>query len=104
MGDLEGAAEAFERAYELRDDGQPGMALLHLARGEIEEAARSIERALAATATGEGPVGQATRGRLLPAAIDIALAAGDLDAARTRSKSWSRSRPGTSDPCSRRAP
>src|SRR4029450_121254 len=71
-----------ERAYELGDDGQPGIALLHLARGEVEDAQRSIERSLAATTTGEGPVDQATRGRLLPAAIDIALARDDMDAAR----------------------
>src|SRR6187397_3100675 len=82
MGDLDGAAEALERAYELGDDGQPGLALLHLARGELDDAWRSIERSLATTTTGEGPVDQATRGRLLPAAIDIALARGDLDAAR----------------------
>ena len=58
------------------------MALLHLARGELDDAWRSIERSLATTTTGEDPVDQATRGRLLPAAIDIALARGDLDAAR----------------------
>jgi class 3 adenylate cyclase len=83
MGDLEGAADALERAYELGDEGQPGFALLHLARGELDDAWRSIERSLAATSTGEGPVDQATRGRLLPAAIDIALARGDLDSARS---------------------
>jgi class 3 adenylate cyclase len=83
MGDLQGAADAFERAYELGDDGQPGLALLHLARGEVEDAWRSIERALAATRSGEGPVDQATRGRLLPAAIDIALARGEMETART---------------------
>lgn len=82
MGDLEGAAEALERAYELGDDGQPGMALLHLARGEVEDAWRSIDRALATTQAAEGPVDLATRGRLLPAAIDIALARGDMEAAR----------------------
>ncbi len=82
MGDLEGAAEALERAYELGDDGQPGMALLHLARGEVEDAWRSIDRALATTQDVEGPVDQATRGRLLPAAIDIALVRGDLESAR----------------------
>jgi class 3 adenylate cyclase len=81
-GDLEGAAEALERAYELGDDGQPGMALLHLARGEVEEAWRSIDRALATTQADEGPLDQATRGRLLPAAIDIALARGDVEGAR----------------------
>ena len=77
-GDFAGA----ERAYELGDDGQPGLALLHLARGEIEDAWRSIERALAATKSGEGPVDQATRGRLLPAAIDIALVRGEMETAR----------------------
>ena len=82
MGDLDGAADAFERAYELGDDGMPGIALLQLARGEVDDAWRSVERALAATGSGEGPVDQATRGRLLPAAIDIALARGDLQRAR----------------------
>jgi class 3 adenylate cyclase len=82
MGDLQGAADAFERAYELGDDGQPGLALLQLARGEVEDAWRSIERALTATESGAGPVDQATRGRLLPAAIDIALARGELETAR----------------------
>ena len=81
MGDLDAAAEAFERAYEFGHDAQPGMALLHLARGEIDEAARSIGRALAATAGSEGPANRATRARLLPAQIDIALAARDLDTA-----------------------
>ena len=83
MGDLQGAADALERAYELGDDGQPGMALLHLARGELDDAWRSIERALAVTQPDAGPVDQPTRGRLLPAAIDIALMRGDLETART---------------------
>jgi class 3 adenylate cyclase len=82
MGDLQGAADAFERAYELGDDGQPGAALLHLARGEVEDAWRSIERALAETQSGGGLVDQATRGRLLPAAIDIALVRGEMETAR----------------------
>jgi len=43
MGDLQGAAEAFERAYELGDDAQPGLALLHLARGEIETSLGAVE-------------------------------------------------------------
>ena len=81
IGDLDGAAEAFERAYENGHDTQPGMSLLQLARGEIDEAARSIGRALAETAETDGPGDRATRGRLLPAQIDIALAAGDLETA-----------------------
>ena len=82
MGDLRGAAEALERAYELGDEAQPGLALLHLARGEVEDAWRSIERALASTQSGENTVDQAWRGRLLPAAIDIALVRGEMEAAR----------------------
>jgi class 3 adenylate cyclase len=83
MGDLDGAAEAFDRAYEYGHDAQPGMALLQLARGELDEAARSINRGLAATAGIDGPGDRATRARLLPAQIDIALAAGDLETAGT---------------------
>ena len=81
MGDLDGAAEAFERAYEFGHDGQPGMALLQLARGEVDEAARSIARALAVAAGPGGPADRTTRARLLPAQIDIALEAGDLETA-----------------------
>ena len=82
MGDLEGAAEALERAYELGDEAQPGFALLHLARGELDDAWHSIERALAGTLSGEGTVDQAWRGRLLPAKIEIALARGEMETAR----------------------
>jgi class 3 adenylate cyclase len=81
MGDLDGAGEAFERAYEYGSDGQPGMALLQLARGEVDEAARSIARALAVAAGPGGPADRTTRARLLPAQIDIALEAGDLETA-----------------------
>ena len=81
IGDLDGAAEAFERAYEYGYDGQPGMAMLQLARGEIDEATRSIGRALAATAGSGEPADRATRAKLLPAQIEIALAAGDLETA-----------------------
>ncbi|TME79992.1 MAG: hypothetical protein E6I45_11890, partial [Chloroflexi bacterium] len=82
MGDLQGAADEFERAYELGSTAQPGLALLQLARGEVDNASRSIERALASTRSGDGPADQATRGRLLPASVDIAIARGDLEAAR----------------------
>ncbi len=81
MGDLDGAAEAFEKAYAYGHDAQPGLALLELARGETDEAARSIGRAIAATAGGDGVLDRTTRARLLPAQIDIALAAGDLETA-----------------------
>ncbi len=81
MGDLDAAAEAFDRAYEFGHDAQPGLALLQLARGEVADARRSIDRALA-TAAGTGGVADRTaRGRLLPAKVEIALAGDDLSAA-----------------------
>jgi class 3 adenylate cyclase len=82
MGDLEGAAEAFDQAYEFGHDAQPGLALLQLARGEMADARRSIDRALATAAGTGGVADRAARGRLLPAQVDIALAAGDLVATR----------------------
>jgi class 3 adenylate cyclase len=81
IGDLDGAAAAFDRAYEYGHDAQPGMALLQLARGEMDEAAKSIGRALAANAGTDGLADRTTRGRLLPAQIDIALASHDLETA-----------------------
>jgi class 3 adenylate cyclase len=81
MGDLDAAAESFERAYEFGHDAQPGLSLLQLRRGEVDEAARSIGRALAATAAADGIMDRATRARLLPAQVDVALAAGDLETA-----------------------
>lgn len=83
IGDLDGAADAFERAYEYGHAAQPGMALLLLARGEVDAAARSIHRALAETEGGGGPADRAGRAQLLPAQVDIALAAGDLATAGT---------------------
>src|SRR6185436_16456062 len=72
------AAEAFERAYEYGHGAQPGTARVHLARGEIDDATESIRRALAFTTGPDGPLDRTTRARLLPAQVDIALAAGDL--------------------------
>ena len=61
MGDLEAAAEAFDRAFEYGHDAQPGLSLLQLARGEVDEAAKSIGRALAVAAGSGGPADRATR-------------------------------------------
>jgi class 3 adenylate cyclase len=81
MGDLDAAAEAFDRAYEFGHDAQPGLSLLQLARGEVADAGRSIARALAVAAGTGGAADRVSRGRLLPAQVDIALAAGDLETA-----------------------
>ncbi len=81
MGDLAAAGEAFERAYEHGHDAQPGLALLQLAQGSRDEAARSIDRSLATGSVEPGTKDQTRRARLLPAQVEIALAAGDVETA-----------------------
>jgi tetratricopeptide (TPR) repeat protein len=76
-GDLVGAEEAFVRAHGLGTSPEPGLALLRLARGEVDAAARALETALAAL--GEGRL---ERARLLPARVEVALAKGDMADAR----------------------
>jgi class 3 adenylate cyclase len=85
MGDLGAAAESFERAYEYGHDGQPGLALLQLERGEPDEAERSIHRGLAQRAGGGSTPDRPGRAELLPAQVEIAVARGDLDTARAAS-------------------
>src|SRR4029079_12653917 len=81
MGDLDGATQAFDRAYEFGHDGQPGQSLMLLARGQVEDAQRAIARAIA-TASGTGTLSdRAALGRLLPAQVAIGLDAHDLDTA-----------------------
>ncbi|HEX6221376.1 MAG TPA: adenylate/guanylate cyclase domain-containing protein [Acidimicrobiia bacterium] len=81
MGDLDAAEEAFSRAYEYGHPAQPGLSLLLMDRGDLDAAAASIAGVLATTAN-DGDVDLLTRGHLLPAQIEIALARGDLGTAR----------------------
>jgi class 3 adenylate cyclase len=74
VGDLEGAREAFRQAHQLSREPEPGKSLLRLAEGDAAGANTSIRRALA------GVESRAfIQARLLPAAVEIGLAAGDLD-------------------------
>jgi ATP/maltotriose-dependent transcriptional regulator MalT len=75
-GDLAGAASAFRQANELGAVPQPGLALLRLAEGDVEGAAAAIAGSLAAAKD------QLRRAALLPAEVEIALAAGDVERAR----------------------
>ena len=75
-GDLDGAEEAFEQAHRLGNEPQPGMALLRLARGQVDAARSSIGTALADAGD------PFDRARLLPARVEIALAAYDVTEAR----------------------
>ena len=74
-GDLVAAQEAFNQAHELGRDPQPGLALLLLAEGKTERARVCVDQAL------EDPR-PLHRARLLPAQVEIALAAGDIETAR----------------------
>lgn len=76
MGDLDAAAEAFTQAQELGNQGQPGRALLLLARGSSDAAAASIRGAL-----DDQEWDKLSRARLLPAQADIAKVRGDQTAA-----------------------
>ncbi len=76
QGDLPAADESYRRASRWGWSPQPGMSLLRLAEGDRPGATASIGSALAEV---DNPIGRA---RVLPAAVTIRLAAGDLDAAQ----------------------
>jgi class 3 adenylate cyclase len=76
-GDFEGAETAFREANGLGRTPQPGLALIRLAEGNVKNAAAAINSAL-----GDQTWDQWARVRLLPAQVEIAIAAGDLVLAR----------------------
>jgi class 3 adenylate cyclase len=86
LGDLAGAEEAFLEAHEFGWDPQPGLAMLRLAQGDIEGAARSIRQALEdpmESPSQELPPNTALRrAPRLAVQVEIAIAATDLDRAR----------------------
>lgn len=78
MGDLDEARDAFRQAHELGHDPQPGLSLLMLAEGKPEAALASLKRSL-----DSGMYDRLGRCRLLSPMVSIAIAAGDVDTART---------------------
>ena len=81
LGELAKAEDAFAQADDLGREPQPGRALALLARGKVEAAAGEMRRAL----IDESP-GMLARARLLPAAVEIFLAAGDVETARSSAR------------------
>jgi class 3 adenylate cyclase len=77
-GDRAGAAAAFGRAAELGFDPQPGLSLLRVDEGDLDGARNSVRRTLA----DEAGLARENRGHVLPVAVTIEIAVGDLDAAR----------------------
>lgn len=78
-GDLAAAEEKYRSASQSGYDPQPGLALLRLAQGRPDAAAGAIRRLLGAMTD---PL---NRARLLPAVVEIMLAADELDEARDAS-------------------
>ncbi len=76
LGDLDAAEEAFREADDLGRSTEPGLSLLRLARGNVKGAWSSMRRALA-----DDSASVPMRARLLGPAVEIAIAAGDLDEA-----------------------
>jgi len=75
-GEFRKAEEGYRQASEWGRTPQPGLAQLRLAQGNVEPALASIRLAV------DQAQDRITRARLLPVFAEIALAAGDVDAAR----------------------
>ena len=78
-GELAEAEQAYARASERGRDPHPGLALLRVAQGRVDVAAAASRRVLSETSD---PL---KRTRLLPAHVEIMLAASDLGEARRAS-------------------
>jgi DNA-binding CsgD family transcriptional regulator len=76
-GEFAQAEEAYRQASRCGREPQPGLARLRMAQGQLEAARAAIRRAI------DEAKQPASRARLLPAVIEVMLAADDLAAART---------------------
>jgi ATP/maltotriose-dependent transcriptional regulator MalT len=79
-GDVAAAEEAYCRASENGREPQPGLALLRLVQGQPDEAIHAVRRVLSTTRASW------QRARLLPAFVEIALAAGRIEEADEASR------------------
>jgi tetratricopeptide (TPR) repeat protein len=93
-GDIPGAEAAFVAAHAAGWDPQPGLALVHLAQGDVALAAASIRDALGHPGNVPSkevpPNTELRRAPLLEAQIEIEIAAGNLDSARAAAEELSR--------------
>src|SRR5579885_1326134 len=84
-GEFREAEEYYRLASQVGRTPQPGLALLRLAQGQIDAAVVSIRGELAEARDSLHRMG------LLPAVVEISVAAGDLDLARTAANELMRS-------------
>ena len=89
MGDLVEAEAAFNKAFEHGVVPQPGLAMVMLARGQADEAARALQLTLDEYRNGP-TLDLLTRSRLLPAQVEVALVRGDLNTARAATEELER--------------
>jgi class 3 adenylate cyclase len=83
-GDFAAAEDAYRQADEWGKNPQPGQALLRLAEGKVDSAVAGVTRSLEEI---EEPL---SRAQLLPAQVEIALAAGDVKTARAAAEELER--------------
>lgn len=76
-GDFADAEESYRKASQAGREPEPGMSLLRLMQGSVDEAAAAIQRLLGET---NDPIG---RSKVLPAYVEILHEANDPGAART---------------------
>jgi DNA-binding CsgD family transcriptional regulator len=74
-GEFVKAEEAYRRASQFGREPQPGLAQLRLAQGQVDAAAAAIRRVM------DEASDRVARSKLLPAYVEIILAAGDVHAA-----------------------
>lgn len=79
QGDHDAAEQAYRQASQHGREPAPGLALLRMAEGRVDAAVAAIERLL------DEAKDPPARFALLPAAVEIRLAASDLDGARAAS-------------------
>ncbi|HEX6128210.1 MAG TPA: adenylate/guanylate cyclase domain-containing protein [Candidatus Limnocylindria bacterium] len=93
-GDLPAAEEALLGAHALGTDTEPAFSLLRLAQGRVRAALESIRRAIdepnGQSSWQAPPDSEASRLRMLPARVEIALAAGETDEARAAAEELAR--------------
>lgn len=86
------AEEAYRKASRWGREPQPGLALLRMARGEVDAAEAALRRAA------DEAQDRSSRCRILPALVDVLLAAGDVSGARAAADELSRHAAGLDAP------
>lgn len=89
-GELSQADALYREAGARGFEPQPGASLLRLAQGDVKSAAASIRRVASEAGSQQGPGAGVQRVKILEPFVEIMLAAGDLESARTAAEELSR--------------